>query len=325
MSIFIVGDPHIKQDNKKETDQLLSDCIRLIKERNPDFIVCLGDVFDDGEYVYHGVMARVNEFILELSKLKPLYVLVGNHDRSNPKTFLGEEHVLIPWKNLPNVTIVDTCHTMVWRDKKICMVCYVPNNRFHEACDVCDIEIMDYDLFFSHQEYKGCQINQLTGSECDVWKKKYPLNIAGHIHNKETVAHNLIYVGTPMQQTFAEPTNKGVYLLNYAFQLEQLQLSIQKKIHYKINYEEITTVVFEKGAKIKVTITGPTEDVKKILKESEMVKKFKGAMIIYKDTSKVRKRKNVVSNMSFEKRLKQRLNSDDRLKKVFNKYIRDKI
>lgn len=324
MSICIIGDPHFKEGNKRETDKLLIDCKRLISIRNPDFIVILGDVFDEGEYPYIGVILRVIEFIIELKNMKPLYILVGNHDRPNPKVFLTDEHVLGMFKTYPNVTIVDRFHTLVWRNKKICMMPYVQNGRFHEACEVCEVNITNFDLFFSHQEFKGCKINKLNGEDCDSWKKIYPMNISGHIHDKEIVSKNLIYVGTPFQHGFSESYDKGIFFLDENFNLEQEELTIPKKIHYKINIEELQTLSFEKNTNYKVTITGPIDESREIVKNSELTERLSGVKIIYKDTNKIKKR-SAVSNISIEKRIKTALKNDERLKRVYKKYISERI
>lgn len=323
--IFVIGDPHFDESNSQETDKLHSKCEEILETRRNEIsmIVVLGDVSDKGDYVHHSVIARILSFFNMLSSFCPVYVLVGNHDRPNPKVFLTNEHILQILYPIRGITVVERCHTMEWKGKKICMMPYVQNGLFHKACKKCGIKIKQFDLFFSHQEFKGCKINKLNGEDCDVWSSDYPLNIAGHIHDYEHL-DNLIYVGTPYQHGFSERPFKGVWLLDENLELERIELDIPKKIHHKINYSEIESLILEKGAIHKVTITGPREECRDIVHANS--EKFIGVKIIYKNLKKgeVKKRKaSSVSNLSTEERVKKAMKSDPILKRVYEKYIKE--
>lgn len=314
MSILIIGDPHFKEENKRETDQLVDDCICVIKNQNPDFAVILGDVYEDGEYVYYGCILRVYEMIMQFSRLIPIYILIGNHDRPNNRVYLTNEHPFNEYKNLHNVTIIDRCFTMEWREKKICMMPYVPNGMFHKACEDCGISIKDFDLFFSHQEFKGCSINLLTKSECDEWKSEYPMNVSGHIHKKEMLGNNLFYPGTPFQHKFGDDEDKGIYLMDSNFNFQKIEIRIPKKAHLKLKHTELDSVEIDPNYDLKVTITGPIDIVRDLLKRSDLKEKFRNAKIQFKDNTKIRKaKKDVVINTPFEVRLKNYLNDEKKI------------
>ncbi len=326
MPALLIGDPHFAENNIEETNQMTEDCVKIAqkikKDKGLDFIVVMGDTFDEGEHPYSGCIYRVTKFLIALRDVAHVYVLVGNHDRKNNKVYLTEDHCLAPFKYVPGMTIVDRCHTMEWNGKKVCMMPYVENGRFHEACKDCDIRIKDYDLFFSHQEFKGCKINKLNGEDCDYWKPAYPLNIGGHIHDKEIVSDNLIYIGTGYQQSYGESTDKGIYILYENFELECVPLRIPKKIHLKITYKEIETVELEEGVKYKVTISGIAEDCRLLMASNRMKKKFKGVKILYKDTRK-RKAKAVVVSQSFDKRYKDLRQDDEIVNRIHKEYRKE--
>lgn len=324
MRIFIIGDPHFKKSNKKETDNLISDCLEIFKREVPDFIVILGDVYDNGEYVYHGCIMRVYNMITTFKAICPVYILIGNHDRPNNKVFLTNEHPFNDWKDVPGVTIVDRCHTMEWKCKKICMMPYVPNGMFHKACQECNVNIRDFDIFFCHQEFKYCDTNMITGSECDEWLPDYPLNVAGHIHKKQTIKGNLFYVGTPFQTRFGEDTDKGVYFLDENLDFEQIELTIPKKVEISIHYTEIDKLLdVDPNSTMKIVITGPKETIKEILKRPEFAEKIGNAIINYKDNTKIRKCKNeVLVNTPFEERLKILLKNEKK-RKLFREVFPD--
>lgn len=321
-TICIIGDPHFMEKNKDRTDIMVRESCRLIEERKPDFTVIMGDVFDDGKYPYSGVIVRVIEFIEKLRQYSPVYILVGNHDRPNPKVFLTNETPLEMFKGYRNVTVVDRCHTMVWNNLKICMMPFVEVGRFNEACEFCNIKIMDYDLFFTHQEYAGCKINLLNGEKADKWKPKYPMNIAGHIHDQEIVGDNLVYVGTPYQNGFSESTDKGIYFMETNMSLTKVDLGIPRKIHLKVNITELETLELNPNTEYKLTITGPVAESRQLIRNSDLSEKFLKAKIIYKDTKKMSKTKRTFNNMSMEERVKMAFENDKRLKKVYKKFIK---
>src|SRR3990167_8585191 len=43
------------------------------------------------------------------------------------------------------------------------------------------------DLIFCHQEFNGCNMGMVVSTKGDVWSDKYPLIIAGHIHEYQTL------------------------------------------------------------------------------------------------------------------------------------------
>jgi len=323
MSICVVGDPHFKKTNQKETDILVEDCIKLVKYKKPEFTVILGDVYDEGEYIHHTCIKRVNNFILRLRDLCHVYILVGNHDRPNNRVYLTDDHPFELFSYLSNVTIVYRCHTFEWRNKKICMMPYVPNGMFHQACNDCNINITDYDLFFCHQEFKHCSTNLITKSDCDEWLSYYPFCVAGHIHKKQTIGNNLIYPGTPYQVKFDEDTDKGIYIMNENFEFEQFETRIPPKINLKINYNEIDILLsLDENSQYKITIEGPREEIKQILQRKEYKEKLSNLTIQYKDTTKVKKAKSeVLLNTPFEERLKILL-QNDRKRELFEEATR---
>lgn len=306
MSICIIGDPHFKKNNKKETDILVEDSIKLVKNKKPDFVVILGDIYDEGEYLYSGCKIRVESFILRLKKLCPVYILVGNHDRPNNRVYLTDEHPFGTFEEIENVTIVDRCHTMEWKGKKICMMPYVENGLFHRACEDCDINITDYDLFFCHQEFKYCDTNLITKSHCDEWLSHYPFNISGHIHKKQTIGNNLFYPGTPYQIKFNEDTDKGIYIMTENMEFEQFQTRIPLKIELTIDFRDIEQILdIEENNIYKITVLGPKDEVKQIIQRPEYKRKLENNTIQYKDTTKVKKTKcEILLNTPFEDRLR---------------------
>ena len=68
-----------------------------------------------------------------LSKLKPLYILVGNHDYINNSQFLTDNHWLNCFKNKNNIHIIDNVLLCNHNNLNVIMCPYVPDGRFIEA------------------------------------------------------------------------------------------------------------------------------------------------------------------------------------------------
>ena len=80
VTALVIGDPHFKVDNTVETDLFVSSCVKLAEERQPDIIVCLGDVLHTHERLHTIPLNKAYNFIDSMRKITKTYVLVGNHD-----------------------------------------------------------------------------------------------------------------------------------------------------------------------------------------------------------------------------------------------------
>lgn len=94
VTALVVGDPHFKTSNGRETDLLSEAVAKLVAERRPDFVVVLGDILDRFDVVHVVPLRRAVRFLRRLARLAPLFVLIGNHDRQNASEFLTPYHSL---------------------------------------------------------------------------------------------------------------------------------------------------------------------------------------------------------------------------------------
>ena len=116
-----------KQSNTSENDTEI------------EIIVIMGDILDTHEKIHTLPFCRAVNFILELSRLKKTFVLIGNHDRMSNNDFLSDEHPFIGIDdNNDNLSIVDK--VLVYND--YLFVPYVPPGRFKEALNTINY---DYD------------------------------------------------------------------------------------------------------------------------------------------------------------------------------------
>jgi DNA repair exonuclease SbcCD nuclease subunit len=322
--ILVIGDPHFMPGNAIETGLLLENVVVLLEEANIDFVVVLGDVMHDHGRADMRVFVRVKEFIERISNLKPVYVLIGNHDRYSNKVTMSSEHFFGPYERWENVHIVDTDFmTVEWSGKRVCMMPYIPNGMMKQLLRERNLDLTTYDLVFSHSEFADCSMNKLTGSKCDVWEDDYPLNVAGHIHAFESVKHNLVYVGTPFQHTFGESdVNKGVFLVNENLELEFVELDIPKKITIEVDHTELALVEIDPRHHTRLVVNGPAPLIRDLLKSPDYVRKFENVKVVVNSRGKSRVPKfNFESTSSFTKRLDAGLNANPTMKEKFTRFF----
>ena len=106
MKILLVGDMHVTVEEIDDCQSLINGLLSLERMHNPDCIVFLGD-----QHHNHAlVRVEVTDFWLRnLPRFqKPVFMLLGNHDRSNDASTAA--HALQPYRNL--ATVVETPYVL---------------------------------------------------------------------------------------------------------------------------------------------------------------------------------------------------------------------
>lgn len=298
MSVLIIGDMHYQPGNITNTEIAERDIYNILCSYNISFVVILGDILHTHEKINMDCFIRACNFIDMIRNMnKHVFLLIGNHDRPNHKVFLDERHAFNLYKDKQNITVVDTCFVYefihytqdVEKNYRFCFVPYVPDGRYLEALETCNIDPLSMNLFFSHSEFDGCKINKLTKKKCDKWELNYPKNISGHIHNEEWVQDNLFYTGTPFQHDFNDDTNKGVFLMELDsgnFNLEKIRLTVPSKVLWTVHYTQLQTLELDPSLEIRLKIIGPISQVKSLMNRHDMIAKFGHISKRYEDESK---------------------------------------
>ena len=317
---LVIGDPHFQSNNANQTNILHQDILKIIENRKPSSVVILGDLLHRHEKIDLYPFRRVENFLMDIHKTGvELFVLVGNHDRPHNKVYMTDEHPFNSFKLWPRTHIIDRCAIFERDDCKFICIPYVPNGMCLQALQDCgfsddQMKMKMIDLVFCHSEFTGCKINKISGGKCDIWPIDYPFNIAGHIHDYEAVGDNLLYVGTPFQQTFSERNDKGVHLVSFDeeknISIEKIVLSIPPKISMTIDYREIYSIIIPPG-EVKIKIVGPTLEVKKLLITPELADKFSQVRIVYSDTAVIKEIPKSKNMLSFSERLPREMEKDN--------------
>lgn len=211
---IVIGDPHFRVSNIEEVEVAMKETIRLVSRTKPTFVVILGDILHTHSVVHTQAHKRACTWIEALSHLCHVYLIIGNHDYINNTQFLTEEHIFVPLKLWPNVTVVD--HVVAaHHDGCLFVFCpYVPPGRFIEALNTCPKNWKSARCIFAHQEFKGCRMDDVVSKTGDLWTLEYPPVVSGHIHETQVLG-NVYYPGSLMQHSFGDTSKKRILLLEF--------------------------------------------------------------------------------------------------------------
>lgn len=285
LKILVIGDPHFKLSNSVATDIMLNEVHRVIEDRTPDLIVCLGDVLDRFAHKHVFPEERACLFLETLRSYAPTYVLVGNHDRESNDVFCTGVHSLIPmkrWSSEPHpLVVVDAPIHCVIKNMIFVFVPYVPNGRFLEALNLLpkekDIPVWKKaKIIFAHQDFYGAVEKDKESDTGDKWDKTFPLVVSGHIHDYQVLGKNIIYIGAPLQHAFNESPTKSVSLFTASktfLHEERIELTVPIYYTCEIKAEELDTFVLPRlppKSEIKIKISGTFEELKAISKSTKI-------------------------------------------------------
>lgn len=289
ISCLVIGDPHFKVNNSRDTDLFAKSVVEIIKDRKPDFVVVLGDTLDRHELIHQSPLKRATLFLKDICSLCPTYLLIGNHDRPNNSAYLTDDHPFHALTGWDNMKVIDKPYMTKIKQQIFSFVPYVPPGRFHEALESLDEkEWQKSAAIFAHQEFKDAKMGTFVSTKGDPWPSSYPLVISGHIH-EYSKTNNIIYVGTPFQHAYDESPNKAVSLFkfdNKKYNEERVKVGVPAKQTVEIKCTEIDTFDIKKygDSEVKLIIRGSLEEIK-TMKKLAMIRSLikRGVKVVYKE------------------------------------------
>ena len=267
MNVLLIGDPHFKTNNVLETNRFVQETLKYVQENkdNITFIVVLGDVLDTHEKIHMQALCRANNFLLSLASYCYTYVLIGNHDRMNNKIYMTEDHPFTALKNTENIKIIDK----TYKNDEFIFVPYVENGRFLEALETVNFNPKDdCKAIFAHQEFKGAQMSNIISEDGDKWPEDYPIVFSGHIHDFQQPQKNILYPGTPYQNSFYESRDKCIILLTFEgneYSYQKIKLDTIRKKTIKAKVSDLDNIKQEDNTLIEVILEDNLDTIKNIL------------------------------------------------------------
>lgn len=239
---LVIGDPHIRTVEVEFTDIMLDEIVEIAQQKKPDFIVVLGDTLHSNFKIDANPLCRAVNWLGRLVDIAPLVLLIGNHDIKHNKLRIDlekkPEHPFTALKRWKDTIVVDKPTIFEFKGQKFCGVPYIPVGYFHDA--IKDIPALEMTAFFTHPELRGVKY-KLTDKEpadCpDVWPPEYPPNFAGHIHEYQVVASNLVFIGTPGQQDHGANKDKAVAIIDFSGEKFEMERICLQKIPIRSEHE----------------------------------------------------------------------------------------
>ena len=204
MKLLFIGDIHGKKSSFETVKLVLDNLEKTIKENDIEKVFFMGDINDSKANIRAEIQNLFFNYFLsfqkELSKIH-FYLLVWNHDYVNSKEC--KEHSLEAFKVLSNVTVIDSVLIEKFNKKVFCFIPYMNDNDFISVVK----EQKEIDYFCIHQDVAGFKYNDLTDrvAENSILPELFLDSkvISGHIHKPDEKG-NILYVGTPYQESFSE-------------------------------------------------------------------------------------------------------------------------
>lgn len=287
MTILIVGDPHFKPSTVMDTKKLKQQTLKLIKERNVQVLVILGDVLDRHSTIHMKQLSDAISYVKESSTLLKnnrdnpqskfsVYILVGNHDIANNAAYLPKINSLLSLSLIDGVKLISTPYRETIYGIDTVFAPYVPNGRLVEALQTIDVDgVNNKSVLMCHQEFKGCRLSENVISETgdnvnSELLKQFGRIISGHIHHySERNIDNTIltYLGTPYQISFGESEDRALGILNPDLTLERVRIEFIPKKTIKCHIDEVQKAIdkcldISKGrhAKYRIIVSGNISD-----------------------------------------------------------------
>jgi DNA repair exonuclease SbcCD nuclease subunit len=292
--LLCIGDVHIHTTNIPVIEDFLTRIEEIIMSNDDiDAVVLMGDILHTHERLHTSAFNMATHVFKTISRLLPLYVLVGNHDYINNSQFQSDNHWMNCFKNFSarsdeRITIIDRSTSLLINKTRIAMCPYVPDGRFIEALN----NIPDwktYQLILAHQALDGAKMGAIVCEGVEKWDLDYPLVVSGHIHDKQWVQPNLYYTGSSLQHAFGESHDKtiaDITITNGEVKVNEINLGLRQKRILYVDTEDLTSLdntEWREDSEYRVTIQGSAEEFARF-KKSQRYKRLseRGIKIVFK-------------------------------------------
>lgn len=265
-------DWHLKESNIESIKDLIIQKCELAKSLSTENLLCLGDVFDSRKSQTISVLNAFGDILDTIERYGlVLYVIPGNHDKSNYSSF---ESFLDPFAHHPAIRLIRGSFRMLGR---VVMIPYFNDDMWVE--EYSDIAKIDGQILLSHQAFTGSRNND--GSEVlskisTTMFSNFNLVLFGHYHDQQQLAPNCYHIPSIQQNNYGENTDKGFTVLydDFTFELVKSKFKEYKKVVVdldKTSKKELDTLIKENSMSedchVRFELVGDESKIKSISKE----------------------------------------------------------
>lgn len=223
MKVFITTDWHfgVYLNNLDKWLDMMEDYfynsfIPYIKEsvKEGDILIHCGDLYDNRTSIPIIASYKAEKILLELAKILPLHIIVGNHDLWNKGT--NDVNSVRLFNHVDNIHVYTETTTIEVSGKKLVLMPWV-----EKRLDMIkEIKSNPGDYLFCHSDLNGCRMHlnsvaHRNPDKIDVMEfSGYNHVFSGHIHIRQQ-NENFSFIGSPYQMDRNDMGDqKGITILN---------------------------------------------------------------------------------------------------------------
>ena len=223
MKIYITTDWHfgIYLNNMDKWLKMMEDYfynffIPYLQENSKpgDILIHCGDLYDNRNSIPIIASYKAEKILVDISKILPVHVIVGNHDLWNKGT--NDVNSVRLFNYVDNVTVYTDTTTVDFGDKKIVLMPWI-----EKRIDMVNqLQKSSGDYLFCHSDLNGCRMHLSSVAHRNPDKidveafRKFKHVFSGHIHIRQT-NKNFTFVGSPYQMDRNDMDDqKGITILD---------------------------------------------------------------------------------------------------------------
>jgi DNA repair exonuclease SbcCD nuclease subunit len=336
VKVLTIGDLHFKTSNGPLCDLVVQKITAHVVKHRPDMVVFLGDNNDTHEKINMFVLNRLVRFFKNIATMATVILIIGNHDRPDSTTYLTEESAFYCLKGYQNIyvadSVMDYSHNVPGSNKPIrfLFVPYVPPGTFMASLSnlktPVDHPSAPVTAVFCHQTFVGANIGRgNTSKRGDVWPTSYPTLISGHLHIRQRPQPNVMYPGTPYQQSYDDESEKVLYFCDFSNtespKIGTLKLDIMKKRSIKLKTSQVETFVPPADCQVKIEIEGPRNEIEDLTKRG-VINKMRSKGVSVSLTPERNPNNRNPDNKSYQELLLTMIEDDPDAKLVYDSIFR---
>ncbi len=197
-------------------DYFYNDFIPYIKEnvKEGDILIHCGDLYDNRTSIPIIASYKAEKILLELSKILPLHIIVGNHDLWNKGS--NDVNSVRLFNYVDNVNVYTETNSIVIDGKKLVLMPWVEKR----VDMISEIKNNPGDYLFCHSDLNGCRMHLSSVAHRNADKIDvdefggYKHVFSGHIHITQT-NNNFSFIGSPYQMDRNDMGDqKGITILD---------------------------------------------------------------------------------------------------------------
>lgn len=205
----LVNDVHLNKDNGDLIKDIFCQIIDLCDKLKVDKIFCGGDIFTNRSGQPLSCLTDWKEVLENIaSNDKHLYVIPGNHDKTDPddnKSYLDvySEKCINVYREAGVLEISEYL--------AICFIPYFSDEKWLSEYDNLKHKLKDCEanklILITHSGFDGVMNNDGSRVESLIKPsmfKDFTNVLIGHYHNASKLAENVIYTGSAYQNNFGE-------------------------------------------------------------------------------------------------------------------------